>query len=171
MSFYILKDMSDMQNNLQKLKGLSAEDKTEKAMLRSRIDEQSQLIMILKKRADEVSEKTRTVDRINKELVDFRDSSKDMLDYELKKSNMLSKRFDELAYNHEEMIKIKDEYKRSNKELREENARLKEDNARLFSGAIQEKDQQIADLERKMSEAKQMCTSLEQRNRYLYLLK
>ena len=40
--------MGDMQEKLQKLRALSEDDKTEAAMLRSRIDEQSQLIMILK---------------------------------------------------------------------------------------------------------------------------
>ena len=43
-----------MQQNLDKLKNLSHDDKTETAMLRSRIDEQGQLICILKQRADEV---------------------------------------------------------------------------------------------------------------------
>ena len=40
--------MGDMQEKLKKLRGLAEDDKTENAMLRSRIDEQSQLIMILK---------------------------------------------------------------------------------------------------------------------------
>ena len=38
-----------MKANLEKLRSLSEDDKTEAAMLRSRIDEQSQLIMILKR--------------------------------------------------------------------------------------------------------------------------
>ena len=42
------KDMGDIQENLRKLRALSEDDKSEAAMLRSRIDEQSQLIMILK---------------------------------------------------------------------------------------------------------------------------
>ena len=41
--------MSSMKANLEKLRSLSEDDKTEAAMLRSRIDEQSQLIMILKR--------------------------------------------------------------------------------------------------------------------------
>ena len=40
--------MGDIQENLRKLRALSEDDKSEAAMLRSRIDEQSQLIMILK---------------------------------------------------------------------------------------------------------------------------
>ena len=44
----LLQDMGDIQENLRKLRALSEDDKSEAAMLRSRIDEQSQLIMILK---------------------------------------------------------------------------------------------------------------------------
>ncbi|XP_033761340.1 coiled-coil domain-containing protein 89-like [Pecten maximus] len=160
------KDMSDMQNNLSKLKGLSADDKTEKAMLRSRIDEQSQLIMILKQRADEVANKTKSVDRINEELIGFRDSAKDMLDGETRKYNILNARFDDLASNHQEMIKIKDEYKRANRDLREENSRLRDENARIFSGAIAEKEEQISELEKKLGNLKDQCSTLEHRNRH-----
>ncbi|XP_069110635.1 coiled-coil domain-containing protein 89-like isoform X2 [Argopecten irradians] len=159
-------DMSDMQNNLSKLKGLSADDKTEKAMLRSRIDEQSQLIMILKQRADEVANKTKSVDRINDELISFRDHAKEMLDGEIRKYNILNARFDDLASNHQEMIKIKDEYKRSNKDLREENAHLRNENTRIFSGAIAKKDEQIRELENKLGSLKEQCNTLEHRNRH-----
>jgi hypothetical protein len=38
----------------------------------------------------------------------------------------LTKRFDDLAENHQEMIKIKDEYKNSNYQLMQENAKLNE---------------------------------------------
>ena len=157
--------MSDMQNSLEKLKNLAKDDKTENALLRSRIDEQSQLIMILKQRADEVTSKTSTIERINKELLEFRDNAKEMLDSEIRKNDLLSKRFDELAYNHEEIIKYKDEYKRCNQELRQENARLRDENSRLFSGALLEKDEQISELDRKLLAAKEQYHTLEMKNR------
>lgn len=62
-----------MQTNLVKLKALTEDDKAENAKLRSRIDEQCQLIMILKQRADEGTIRTQTLEKINKELMDFRD--------------------------------------------------------------------------------------------------
>lgn len=43
-------------------------------------------------------------------------------------------RFNELAENHEEMIKFKDEHKRRNERLLKENAKLRKDNETLFSG-------------------------------------
>ncbi|XP_063421516.1 coiled-coil domain-containing protein 89-like isoform X2 [Mytilus trossulus] len=161
------KDMSDMQRNLSKLKSLSEDDKTETAMLRSRIDEQSQLIMILKQRADDVSRKSQTLDKINKEMMDFRENAQEMLDGEIRKYNILNARFDDLASNHQELIKIKDEYKRSNQELRIENSRLREENERIFSGAVLEKDKQIAEMERKLSSFKEQYNMLEQKHRQL----
>lgn len=157
--------MSDMQRNLSKLKSLSEDDKSENAMLRSRIDEQSQLIMILKQRADDVSRKSQTLDKINKEMMEFRENAKEMLDGEIRKYNILNARFDDLASNHQELIKIKDEYKRSNKDLRQENSRLRDDNERLFSGAIIEKDRQIADLDNKLSSFKDQYSLMEQKHR------
>ncbi|KAL3832029.1 hypothetical protein ACJMK2_023709 [Sinanodonta woodiana] len=161
------KDVDVMHESLKKLRSLSEDDKTENAMLRSRIDEQSQLIMILKQRADEATSRMGTLDRINKELTDFRDSAKDQIEHEIRKFNILDKRFHELASNHEEMIRFKDEYKRQNQELRLENARLKEENKNLFSGAIQEKDAIIDDLDRKLESMKEHYSSLESKHRQM----
>ncbi|XP_053373901.1 coiled-coil domain-containing protein 89-like [Mercenaria mercenaria] len=151
---------------LSKLKGLSKDDKTENAMLRSRIDEQSQLIMILKNRADEAFTRISTLERINKELTEFRDNAQENINHEIRKFNILDKRFNDLASNHEEMIKYKDEYKRVNIELRQENERLKDENARLFSKALLEKDDTIRQLEGKLVTVRDQYTSLETKYRY-----
>ena len=65
--------MGEMRENLSKFKALSEDDKMENAKLRSRIDEQCQLIMILKQKADDGTVKIQTLERINKEMSDFRD--------------------------------------------------------------------------------------------------
>lgn len=148
------KDIDDMQANLSKLKSLSADDKTENAILRSRIDEQSQLIMILKQRADQAVGKMKTIERINTELMEFRENAKDKLETEIRKHNMIDKRFGELAENHEEMIKIKNDYKKQNEDLRNENKRLSDENSRLFSDALSEKDAKLADLGKKFEDMK-----------------
>ena len=152
-----------MQTNLAKLRALSEDDKTENAMLRSRINEQSQLIMILKQRSDEATLSLQTLERINKELEDFRDGAENELDMQLKKYNMLDARFNDLAGNHEEMIKIKDEYKARNIELMKENARLKDDNAKLFSKAIEERDHKIQELDKSVLALRNHCANLENR--------
>ena len=73
-----------MQSKLSKLKRLQDDDKNENAMLRSRIDEQSQLIMMLKKRTDESIVKIQTLTRINDELQQFRDGANGKLENELR---------------------------------------------------------------------------------------
>ena len=60
--------MVELQTNLSKLKALSEDDKTENALLRSRIDEQSQLIMILKQQTDEAVNRARSLERTNEGL-------------------------------------------------------------------------------------------------------
>ena len=151
---------------LSKLRGLTKDDKTENAMLRSRIDEQSQLIMILKNRADESITKIQTLERINKELEEFRENAQENLNHEIRKFNLLDGRFNDLAHNHEELIKYKDEYKRVNGELRAENDRLREENANFFSKALQEKDETIHMLEGKLVTAKDNIASLDTKYRY-----
>ncbi|GFN84107.1 coiled-coil domain-containing protein 89 [Plakobranchus ocellatus] len=158
-------DMEDMQTNLGKLKALSEDDKFENAKLRSRIDEQCQLIMILKQKADDGTIKLQTLERMNKELSDFRDKAESMLRNELQKYNILDGRFNQLAANHEEMIRIKDEYKRVNKDLVEENARLKDENSRLFSKTLAEKDDLIFQLDKKCVAAQEQQALLEQKLR------
>ena len=157
-----------MEDTLSKLRALSEDDKTEAAMLRSRIDEQSQLIMILKKRADESLIRAQTLEKVNKELTDFRDNANEQLQHEIRKFNILDQRFNDLASNHEEMIKYKDEYKRVNKDLRAENAKLREDNAKLFSQAILDRDQQIEELGQKCTTLKSQYSTIEQKHRYIF---
>lgn len=136
-------------------------------MLRSRIDEQSRLIMILKQRADEELLRAQALDKVNKELTELKEHSDDVLKNEMRKYNILDSRFGNLASNHEEMIKIKNEYKRVNQELREENARLKNENSRMFSKVVQDKDAKIQELENKFAIMKEQNGSLEIKLRYV----
>ena len=135
-------------------------------MLRSRIDEQSQLIMILKARADEAIIRTQTLEKINAELTEFRENASDNLNHEIRKFNLLDKRFNDLASNHEELIKYKDEYKRVNIELRQENDRLRDENRKLFSKALLEKDDIIKGLEEKFAAAQNQISNLDAKLRY-----
>lgn len=136
-----------MIEELSKLRGLSQDDKTENAMLRSRIEEQCELIMILKNRADEASTQLKTSERIRQSLEEFRQHAQAAINTETKKCEMLDMRFNELAENHQELIKFKDQYKIENERLRQENAKLKDDNEKLFSGALEEKQRMIDELE------------------------
>lgn len=109
-------------------------------MLRSRIDEQSSLISILKQRSDEMLLRCQALQKSNTELESLIADGQKELKFEKKKSTMLEKRFMELAANHQEIINFKDEYKRQNAQLRLENEQLRTENETLFFKELQDKE-------------------------------
>ncbi|XP_026768847.2 coiled-coil domain-containing protein 89 [Pangasianodon hypophthalmus] len=143
-------DMDDVHQALEKLRGLSQEERTEAGMLRSRIDEQSSLICLLKQRADEMLLRCQALERVNTELQNLRVSMQTELQNEREKSEQLEQRFMDLASNHRELINFKDEYKRKNVELMKENKRLREENEKLFSKELQEKEETIRKLSQEL---------------------
>ena len=81
------------------------------ARMQSRIDEQSELICILKKRADQLlhesksaENRVRLMERTNADLVK-------QIRAEKGRCTQVELRFNELADNHQELIKFKNEYK------------------------------------------------------------
>ena len=143
--------MESVHDTFKKLRGLSEDDKNENALLRSRIDEQSQLIMFLKQRLDEAAISTKTIEKLNKELENKRDELRVELQLSTSRFNTLDARFNDLARNHEELIKFKDEYKRQNDVLNKENERLRSENKRLFSDALEKSKLRIQELEEQLS--------------------
>ena len=97
--------------HVKKLTRLEPHEKTEEALLRSRIDQQSELICILKRRADEYLEKCMQNEKDLTLLKQEKDKSEMLLLGEERKSSLLKSRFDKLDENHLELIKIKDEIK------------------------------------------------------------
>lgn len=117
-------DYAEIEQTMQKLRNLSEDDKTETGLLRARIEEQSRLIMILKQRGDDFIRKNMSLEKLNKELIEEKEQTQHDTINLKKKCELLNTRFNELAENHQEIIKIKDEYKNSNQILREENEKL-----------------------------------------------
>ncbi|XP_036401342.1 coiled-coil domain-containing protein 89 [Megalops cyprinoides] len=157
-------DMDDVHLALEKLRGLSQDedtDKTEAAMLRSRIDEQSSLICILKQRADEMVLRCQALERINAELENLRQDVQNELENERKRSSLLEQRFMELAANHQELINFKDEFKLQNAQLTEENERLREENENLFCKELQEKEAIILQLTQELKDLAEQHKNLE----------
>ena len=111
--------------------------------LQARIDEQSELICILKKRADALLVDTTAYQKRIEKIETTNSDLRAQLNTEKTKVVMLESRFDDLADNHEEMIKYKDYHKNSATELRTENNILRQQNDSLFSPEIAEKDRQI----------------------------
>ena len=111
--------------------------------LQARIDEQSELICILKKRADALLVDTTAYQKRIEKIEGTNSDLRAQLNTEKTKVGMLESRFDDLADNHEEMIKYKDYHKSSATELRAQNELLRQQNESLFSPEIDEKNRQI----------------------------
>ncbi|KAG8514786.1 Coiled-coil domain-containing protein 89 [Galemys pyrenaicus] len=137
------KELDGLKEALANLRGLSEEEKSEKAMLRSRIQEQSQLICILKRRSDEALERCQILELLNTELEEKRMLEAEKLKAKSEHARKLEERFLMLAANHELMIRFKDEHKSQNVKLREENEKLKLENDSLFSQALKDQEAKV----------------------------
>lgn len=67
----------------------------------------------------------------------------------------LEQRFHTLSSNHDELIKIKDEYKMENQKLRDENFKYRTNNAERVSVALQEKEKQLSTLREEVTETEE----------------
>ena len=160
----------ELKANLEKLRALSKDDLTENGLLRSRIDQQCELICILKQRADESLKKSMALENENGELKKHRDEILTALHNETRKYSVLDKRFAVLNQNHEELIKIKDEYKTENEKLRIENGHLKKENEGLFGSLVEERDSQIQQLREEVKNLQEKYQAAMAKERLDYLI-
>lgn len=98
---------------------------TQSDILRSRIDEQSNLICVLKQRNDQLLAKVNAAENQNEKLIASQAILKQQLHEDNSRFERLEDHFNTLAKNHQEMIDIKDEYKRGNESLTRDNLALK----------------------------------------------
>ncbi|XP_024428303.1 coiled-coil domain-containing protein 89 [Desmodus rotundus] len=140
------KELDGLREALANLRGLSDEEKSEKARLCSRIHEQSQLICILKRRSDEALERCQVLELLNAELEEKRILEAEKLKAKSELAQKLEERFMTLAANHELMIRFKDEHKSQNIKLREENEKLRWENSNLFSQALKDQETKVLKL-------------------------
>ena len=132
---------------MAKLKSLPKDKVSENAMLRDRIDQQSELICILKKQADSSLIKSQTLEKDMRELQAAKEEAECNYHDQVRKYAVLEKRFEILFYNHEEIIKIKDGYKAVNDELRKENRELSARRDEEVAALVGEKNVRIKELE------------------------
>uniref|UniRef100_A0A8C4LX62 Coiled-coil domain-containing protein 89 n=2 Tax=Equus asinus TaxID=9793 RepID=A0A8C4LX62_EQUAS len=140
------KELDGLREALANLRGLSEEEKSEKALLCSRIQEQSQLICILKRRSDKALERCQILEMLNTELEEKRMLEAQKLKAKKEHAQKLEERFMTLAANHELMIRFKDEHKSQNVKLREENEKLRLENDNLFSQALKDQEAKVLQL-------------------------
>ncbi|XP_070694741.1 coiled-coil domain-containing protein 89 [Pempheris klunzingeri] len=137
------------------------EDTTETGMLRSRIDEQSSLICILKQRADELLLRYQALQKINTELEGQVTDCQKELDSERKKAELIEKRFMDLAVNNQAIIAFMEEYKNLNAHLKLENKQLQSENETLFSQKLQDKEVFIQKLTQEIKQLTEKFTNKE----------
>ncbi len=90
----------------------------EVVILRSRVEEQAELVMLMKSRNDEASKEIQRLRDTVKQLEE-REAERGAHEHQLKAENeKLKANFATLSKNHEEIIKLKDEYKGENANLR-----------------------------------------------------
>ncbi|XP_008053915.1 coiled-coil domain-containing protein 89 [Carlito syrichta] len=157
------KELDGLREALANLRGLSEEEKGEKAMLRSRIQEQSQLICILKRRSDEALERCQILELLNAELEEKRMQEAEKLKAQCEHAQKLEERFLTLAANHELMIHFKDEHKCQNVKLREENEKLRLENSSLFSQALKDGEAKVLQLTAQSEALTRELETLQQR--------
>nr|XP_051677465.1 coiled-coil domain-containing protein 89 [Oryctolagus cuniculus]XP_051677468.1 coiled-coil domain-containing protein 89 [Oryctolagus cuniculus]XP_051677474.1 coiled-coil domain-containing protein 89 [Oryctolagus cuniculus]XP_051677478.1 coiled-coil domain-containing protein 89 [Oryctolagus cuniculus] len=157
------KELDGLREALANLRDLSEEEKSEKAMLCSRIQEQSQLICILKRRSDKALERCQILELLNKELEEEREQEAEKLKAQRQHARKLEERFMTLATNHEMMIRFKDEHKNQNIKLKEENEKLRLENSSLFSQALRDKEAKVLQLTAQSTDLTKQVESLKQR--------
>lgn len=109
-------------------------------MLWSRINEQSSLICMLKQRADELLLRCQALQKINTELEEQVTGCQKELDRERKKTEIIERRFMDLAANNQAIIAFMDEHKSQNVQLKLKNKLLQSENDSLFSPKLQDKE-------------------------------
>ncbi|XP_055005412.1 coiled-coil domain-containing protein 89 [Boleophthalmus pectinirostris] len=139
---------------LEKLEMSSDADSTDTEVLRSRIDEQSALINILKHRSDELLLRCQALQKINSDLEDKVTYHHEELEKERKRYEILTERFMILAAQTDAIIVFKDEYKSENEELREKNQELRSENESLFSRKLQDKETTVQNLTLELNQLK-----------------
>ncbi|KAL7385404.1 hypothetical protein ABVT39_021298 [Epinephelus coioides] len=151
--------------SLEKFLNVSGDGATEKGVLQSRIDEQSNLICMLKQRADEVLLRSQALQKINTELEDRVTNCQKELDDERKKAEILEKRFMDLAANNQAIIAFMDEYKNQNAQLKLENEQLQSENDTLFSQKLQDKEMFVQQLMQDIKQLTEKYTNKEKEYR------
>lgn len=130
-------------------------------MLRSRIDEQSSLIGMLKQRADDVLLRSQALQALNAELEGRVEAHQKELDGERKKGELLKKRFMDLAANNQAIIAFMNDHKEQNSQLKTVNKQLQLENETLFSQKLHDKELLVQKLKQEIKQLTEKQTNKE----------
>nr|XP_009930886.1 PREDICTED: coiled-coil domain-containing protein 89 [Opisthocomus hoazin] len=157
------KDMEDLTKCLEELGESPKEEKSEQALLRSRLVQQHHLIYILKKKADDACKRCRDLEQLNAELEQLRTEDAVKMKSQTQQIQRLERCFMELADNHEKMIQLKDEHRKRHMQLWEENKRLRQENEALFNQTVREKEAEVLQLTAQAKKLSQQLESLQKK--------
>ena len=80
----------------------------------------------------------------------------------------ISKHFKTLSQNHDELIKIKDDYKLANDELKRRNAQLLDENSNKMFPLVQQKEEELTKLKSSSENLKSENACLQKSIRYTH---
>jgi len=133
-------------------------------ILRSRIEEQSTLIVSLKTRNDQLLAKINSAESQNLKLIEQQNLLQEELNKDAHRFKVLEDRFNELADHNKEIIKIKDEYKVSLEKLTLENANLRNQLNAKESQKIVDFYNQIEGLNKELENERQLSANQKTEN-------
>ncbi|OAF70957.1 hypothetical protein A3Q56_01324 [Intoshia linei] len=107
----------DICHKFKNLRNLTDYEKSHKGFLLSRINQQSELILLLKCRCDDLSHRLTKSKSLNVSYTTSVDIIENNLKEVLTEKDHWQNRFNQLNENHVELIKIKNDYKEANKHL------------------------------------------------------
>ncbi|KAM6140442.1 coiled-coil domain-containing protein 89 [Pterocles gutturalis] len=160
------KDMEDLRKGLEEICETPDEEKTEEALLRSRLEQQHHLICTLKKKADDARKCCKSLEQLNMELEKMRAEDAVKIQTQTQRIQLLEKRFTDLADNHEKMIQFKDEHKKRYMQLWEENKRLRQENEALSNQSVREKEAEVLQLTAQARSLSRQLDSLQEKCAY-----
>ncbi|KFV46576.1 Coiled-coil domain-containing protein 89, partial [Tyto alba] len=142
------------------------EEKSEKTLLRSPLEQQHHLICILKKKADDACKCCRGLEQLNTELEKLRTEDAVKMKTQTQRLQHLEGRFMDLANNHEKMIQFKNEHRKRHMQLWEENKRLQQEHEALFSQTVREKEAEVLQLTAQARKLTQQLDTLQEKHAY-----
>ncbi|KAF1531545.1 Coiled-coil domain-containing protein 89, partial [Eudyptula minor] len=158
--------VEDLTQGLEELCESPEEEKSEKALLHSRLEQQHHLICMLKKNADDARKCCEGLEQLNMELEKLRTEDAVKMKAQTQRIQHLEGRFMDLASNHEKVMQFKDEHRKRHMQLWEENKRLRQENEMLFSQTVREKEAEVLQLSAQARKLSQQLDSLQEKCAY-----
>ncbi|KAM9019664.1 coiled-coil domain-containing protein 89 isoform 1-T2 [Ara ararauna] len=160
------KVIEDLTKGLKELCRSPEDEKSEKAVLQSRLEQQHHLICMLKKKAEDAYKHCKGLEQQDTELEKLRTEDAVKMKAQTQHMQCLEWRFKDLADNHEKMIQFKDKHREQNMQLQEENERLRQEKEVLFGQAMKEKEAEVLQLAAQARKLSEQLDSLQEKCAY-----